>query len=98
MVYPASRTIGYVDRYTKPVVTGFAVEFTTYSWDLNTQRPGAGWVSLERETGGLRKGEFLEFVSESVRTVKVRASDGKIHAIPRARLKFWARPTSRPHR
>lgn len=90
--------LGYVDRYTKPAVAGFAVAFGTYSWVLNAQRPGAGWASLKRKTGSLRKGAYVEFISESGGKVKVRAANGGIHTLGRARLKFWSKPVSRPRR
>ncbi len=87
--------VGYLDRYTKASVKGFAVKHLPYSWDLNMQRPGAGWVSLRQRSGRLVKGSYLELVSLTGEVAKVRAADGSVHTLARQWLKIWGKPAAR---
>ncbi len=52
-----STVAAWVDRYVDGDVTGYAVEFLEYSWELNLAPPAAGrWVAIDVERSPLRAG------------------------------------------
>ena len=85
----AKGVLGYVQKYRDDDISGLAIEYVEYSWELNSHPPTGRWASLSKPIAGLPTGSIVEVLKSRGVSVDVRDSNGKTHSVPKSGLEAY---------